>query len=928
MNSSRRKFLKGVLAAPIAVTVGDGLVAKALLASPDHMVFSRPDLIRYDSECFTIRGKDTFIFGAVFHYSRCPQAQWADRLAKLKAAGFNTIECYAFWNYHEPVEGQVNLTRFEEFIELVHKMGFYMIARPGPYVCAEWHRGGFPDWVAAMRFPLRSDNPESIKTSRHWYDLVLPVIRRHQITRGGPIILMQIENEYDSSVPMPMPGKIAYIEALAKMAWAEGIDVPLITCKTKESRDNYLPVMAKIMDTYNFYPFWDIVKRVEPKLRQLREQEPDCPLAVTELQGGWFSQFGGKLSIDQKGIGPEQLDTLTKTVLEQGVVSFNYYMGGGGTNFDWAGKNLTTTYDYAAPLREPGGTWEKYFRARGIGRLIHHFGDVLIRAHALKGGASSNSPSISVTERVNGRSGMIFVRENADTDQHFKLKFHDPASSSHRGISVPRQGELALGPREMKMLPVQVPISGGWLRYTTAEVLDFGQNADRHFLILYDVPGRVAEFALEAAAKPRVEGETLYQHWDSSSKSVVIGIRFEETRKQLLVNGCLAVILLPRDLALRTWVAQFPSRVLPRAAHNKSLAVPLITDTYLLTGSGLRAGRMWAELEFLPGEHELALLLPRKPSQCIVDGVAVHSSYDERQRMASLHLTTPALPYEAIPLSRGECWVERFNPESGGWKRSTLKPLEDEGPDPYGYVKYMTRFTHSSQKKMFIDAYTDDGKKVFINGQYVAEASTKARKVEFELAKKYAKPGANTLEIAYESFGALNGHKEMGDLKGVRSVSIGRSPQSGTPVGSWEIQRFPAPMNGRKLNQDFEPQALRKAVFQTTGLSQKLIPAFTWCRSGFVLPKVASAWEVPWKLTFKADRDALIFLNGKFIGRYVIIGPQAEFYLPEAYLETGGKKNLMTFVLAYTDRPEHLRRLEVGPYHEFSARRTRVEFDL
>ena len=82
----------------------------------------------------------------------------------------------------------------------------------------------------------------------------------------------------------------------------------------------------------------------------------------------------------------------------------------------------------------------------------------------------------------------------------------------------------------------------------------------------------------------------------------------------------------------------------------------------------------------------------------------------------------------------------------------------------------------------------------------------------------------------------------------------------------------------------------------------------------------------PWKLTFEADRDALIYLNGKFVGRYVTVGPQKEFYLPEPYFAPAGRENILTFVLAYTDRPGHVRTLRVGPYEEFSARRTRVEF--
>jgi hypothetical protein len=91
------------------------------------------------------------------------------------------------------------------------------------------------------------------------------------------------------------------------------------------------------------------------------------------------------------------------------------------------------------------------------------------------------------------------------------------------------------------------------------------------------------------------------------------------------------------------------------------------------------------------------------------------------------------------------------------------------------------------------------------------------------------------------------------------------------------------------------------------------------------MPAIEQGWMVPWKLTFDADRDALIYLNGKFVGRYVTVGPQKDFYLPGPYFAPAGE-NTLTFVMAYTDRPEHLRTLRVGPYQEFCARRTRVEF--
>jgi hypothetical protein len=931
MKSSRRQFIQSTLAAPLIARLGaghsGGARVETLMASPAQMEFENPQIIRYDSSCFTILRKDTIIFSGAFHYPRCPKALWRDRLMKFQAAGFNTIETYAFWNYHEAEKGKCNLTDFEDFIKLVHEMGFYMIARPGPYVCAEWERGGFPDWVAAMRFPLRSNHPESIKTSQHWYDQVLPVIQRHQITVGGPIIMVQVENEYDYSTPMPDADKREYVRALANMVWGTGISIPVITCWTSQARENSDPDMAKIMDTCNFYPSWNIVKEVVPGLQKLRKEEPSSPLGVTELQGGWFSQFGGKLPVEQDGVNAEQLDTLTKTVLEQGVTYFSYYMGFGGTNFDWAAKILTTSYDYAAPIREPGGLWDKYYAARGICQFLRLHGDVLARAQALASGIESTNPNVTVTERVNGQSAVLFVRENANAEQRYKMSFVDPNSPTQRRIHVPREGELVIGPREMKMLAVQVPIPGSQLRYSTAEVLAHGINLDRHFLILYDLPGRVAEISLATRDEPHLEGDTIYKYWDSEYESVTFGVQFEKTEKLLLVNDHLLVILLPRERALRSWVTEFPSKVLPFSEETKSFSVPWISDSYMFAGNGSHASRLWADLDFLPGEHDLTLLLPIKPGRCWVDGVLTELAYEREHRTARLHVTTPPLPYKPLDLASGQAWVERFDTSSGHWQSSAPGALEDTGPVPYGYVKYKAQFNYSSEPKMFISTFAGDAMKVFINGRLVEEASTSAKAIDFGLAK-YAQPGTNTLEIAYEAFGAYNGDKEMGDLKGIESVRMGSDAQTGSAISSWQIQRFPAPTQGRVVDPNFAGAAWSPASYQASAPTDQLVPAFTWCRTEFALPGGTPGWMAPWKLTFEADRDALIYLNGKFVGRYVTVGPQKDFYLPGPYFDPAGGQNVLTFVLAYTDRPGHLQTLRVGPFEEFSARRTHVEFQL
>ncbi len=857
-----------------------------------------------------------------FHYPRCPKPLWRDRLQKFKLAGFNTIETYVFWNYHEPQEGKVNLAEFEEFIKLVHEMGFMMIARPGPYICAEWERGGFPSWVAAKRFPLRTTNPDSLRTSQHWYSEVLPIIQQNQVTVGGPIIMVQVENEYDYSPPMPDADKREYVRALAQMAWSAGINVPIITCWTKQARENSDPDMARIMDTCNFYPRWKIVAELTPALEKLRREEPASPMAITELQGGWFSEFGGAQSVNQDGVDAAQIDMITKTALELGVTSFNYYMGSGGTNFDWAAKKLTTTYDYAAPIREPGGLWDKYYAVRGIGQSLRVFGSVLTRAVALPGVECTNT-DVSVSERTNGPSAVLFVRENSNAPKRYKMTFTDSHSPSKRQIVAPRVGELELAPREMKMLPVQIPISRGRLCYSTGELLATGVNLDRDFIILYDVPGRTLEIGLATADEPKTDGDTAYRFWDSEFETSVLGVRVGTIEKMLMHNEHLQIFVVPRDRALRTFFWEFPPKIVPGSEETKTVVAPILTDAYALAGSGTLKNRAWVELDFLPGQHDVAVMLPPIPMKCRLDGAVTDFQYDRTWHLARLHVTTPALPFQPINLTEGDAFVEKFDPATGEWLTGPLHALEDLGPVPYGYVKYRASFNFNGEAKMFVSTRADDAKRIFVNGKFVAEASNQEKLIDFPLAK-YAQPGANLVEISYALFGAPNFGENLGELKGLESVGIGADFPSAKGLESWQIQRYPTLMRGREINP--EAGVWTPASFLGGAESQSPVPSFTWCRAKLPMPALDEVWRIPWKLTFDADCDALIFLNGKFVGRYVTIGPQKDFYLPEPYLSSGGE-NTLTFLLAYTDQAHHLRKLQIAPYAEFAVRRTRLEFE-
>lgn len=619
---------------------------------------------------------------------------------------------------------------------------------------------------------------------------------------------------------------------------------------------------------------------------------------------------------------------LTKTVIEQGLTYFNYYMGFGGTNFDWGAKSLTTSYDYAAPIREPGGLWEKYYAARGIGSFLQHYGDaVLTRAQAETGVVQSTNPNVSISQRTSGKSAVVFVRENANADQHCKLTFVDPHSPTHRPISVPRQDELVLKARDMKMIVVQVPITGGHLRYSTAEILTHGTLLDRDFVILYDDPGNLVEFGLATESEPKVEGPAIYRYWDEEYESVVIGARLGEKESIISVNGSLLVVLAPRQLALRTFVSEIPLALFPGVEGDRPVQTPFLTDAYFMADYGHQKNRSWVNLDLLPGHHEMRILAPPKPEKCRVDGELAQFRYELPTRSLYLTVTTPGVPFQPVTISDGKAWVEKFDPAQGHWDSSPLKALEDYGQDPYGYLKYRAEFDYAGEKRMFLKTWGDDGKKVFINGQPVPEVSNARKQADCDLAQ-FAKPGKNLLEISYEAFGAANGGTQLGELKGLESVKIGADAASAKAVNAMQLQRFSVPMQGRRIDPRLDVRQWKSVTLPGTAGGSSLVPTFTWCQAEFKLPDPLADWQIQWRLEFESGRDALIFLNGKFVGRFVTVGPQREFYIPEPYLNFGPKQtNALVYVLANTDEPSQMKTLRVAPYPEFSVKRTHIEFE-
>jgi hypothetical protein len=459
---------------------------------PSARPFSHPDRIRYDSQCLTIDGKDIFIFSGAFHFFRCPKELWPDRFQKIKEAGFNTVETYVPWNWCEreiPAGtndfSKVDLKDLNDWLDMAEQFGFYIIVRPGPYICSEWSTGGFPQWLLTKKPQqplrpqgwLRSDDPVFLAWSKHWYDAVCPVIAPHQITRKSPgqpgVILVQVENEYDFGLSYTDEAKINHLKALITFARTDGIDVPLISCWTHQIRGPTDPLLRQVFDCCNFYPRWK-VDGILPEIRKQRSEQPDAPLATTELQGGWFSQVGGKLSEDQDGVTASQINNLTLFTIQNGESILNYYMLFGGTNpDDWAARDLTTSYDYAAPIREWGGVGDRYRAVRAIGLMLQKYGVDIARSRTVHAKVSVSQNDVKVVERrapdggrfffirtgqhLESRNGTVNIREiNSSPEITFDYQL-EPFGSKilylPPGIDDPKQGEWLPEPAP----PIQRP---------------------------------------------------------------------------------------------------------------------------------------------------------------------------------------------------------------------------------------------------------------------------------------------------------------------------------------------------------------------------------------------------------------------------------------------------------------------------------------
>ncbi|KAE8732466.1 Beta-galactosidase 9 [Hibiscus syriacus] len=302
--------------------------------------FFQPFNVTYDHRALIIDGNRRMLISGGIHYPRATPQMWPDLIAMSKEGGADVIESYTFWNGHEPVRGQYNFEgRFDlvKFVKLVGDSGLYFLLRIGPYVCAEWNFGGFPVWLRDIPgIEFRTDNEPFKREMQRFVTKIVDLMREEKLFswQGGPIILLQIENEYGNMEGSYGQKGKEYVKWAANMALGLGAGVPWVMCKQTDA-------LGDIIDTCNNY-YCDGYK----------PNSPNKPTIWTENWDGWYTSWGGRLP--HRPV--EDLAFAVARFFQRGGSLMNYYMYFGGTNFGRTsgGPFYITSYDYDAPIDEYG----------------------------------------------------------------------------------------------------------------------------------------------------------------------------------------------------------------------------------------------------------------------------------------------------------------------------------------------------------------------------------------------------------------------------------------------------------------------------------------------------------------------------------------------------------------------------------------------
>ena len=342
----------------------------ALLLQLLSLFQTRSFKVDWENDRFLKDGEHFSYYSGGMHYFRVPPQYWKDRMHKIKMAGMNTLQTYVSWNSHEEVEGKYDFqggNNLTHYLSLAQSMGLNVVLRPGPYICAEWRFGGLPYWLLNKPgIQVRMYNEPYIKAIAKWFSVLLPMIKPFLYTNGGPIITVQVENEYGAYGPWVCDKDYLQflLDQYRKYLGEDTVYFTLDNNNPKRLECGNLPGLLKALD---FGP--DKIPHFQ--LEMLRKYQAHGPFVNGEFWAGWFDVWGG----GHAHVGADKVAGRLDEMLQLNG-SVNFYMFEGGTNFGYSNGAMSqhpgkynvrvTSYDYNSALSEAGDPTDKYYAIRTV----------------------------------------------------------------------------------------------------------------------------------------------------------------------------------------------------------------------------------------------------------------------------------------------------------------------------------------------------------------------------------------------------------------------------------------------------------------------------------------------------------------------------------------------------------------------------------
>lgn len=516
--------------------------------------------IEVNNRYASLNGKPFIPVMGEFHFTRYPNKYWEESIQKMIAGGITIISTYVFWNIHEEREGEFDWSgdkNIRKFVELCNKNEIDVIVRIGPFCHGEIRNGGLPDWLLGRALNIRSNDPEYLFYVERLYQQIGKQLKGLLFKDGGPVIGIQLENEYQHSAApwgLKYPGQpydftsaesdravtqagvghserkdtgtrpgADHMKVLKDLAIDAGLEVPIYTAtgwgNAAVIENETLPVTAAYpYPTWSprkpseFYLYTDL--HLDPDYAPVRYNPEDYPCIAAELGGGIMNTYSRRPQVPSKG-----LDAMINRFIGSGANGIGYYMYHGGSTprgqdfffSDEAYGYPKISYDFQAPIGEYGYMKDSFHRLKLLHFFLKDFGEILAPMDvSLPNGYSEMKPEqvnkLRYAVRSKNNSGFIFMNNFQDhitTKDIDGIKFQIETSAEE--LRIPERGSISLKADENLILPFNLDLSGIWLRYATAQMLSKGQ--DDKYYVFFAPRGVVPEFSFRNHANLNISGE-------------------------------------------------------------------------------------------------------------------------------------------------------------------------------------------------------------------------------------------------------------------------------------------------------------------------------------------------------------------------------------------------------------------------------------